>query len=344
MKFLGLITAFAAVADASHATCATATVATDGDVTNSTFPAHTTAPASQDAPFTTLCGGNDLYQDFFWTYTATCTGVGLVTFSGNVNMSSITLAVTTGTCAAPVLAGQSESSGDYLQADMTMDCDWDTMSLDDLSGEYVQRHQFAATLGTTYTVAAGRRSSSNITGSEPGEEFFKTLIQCSAPASNDCAVPSPITEGAVSFSNIGGAAQSDCTGGNDVFLEYEAPCTGSVNFTMVGGSGYQGEDLEMGIYTGCGGDADLKVCQDDPAIVYANASITDDSFGTNQGLGSAGSMDGVQKGSKYIIKVGSYSSAVAPFIFHVSGCDGDDSTSSASALAAPLLALVALLF
>lgn len=261
-------------------------------------------------------------------------------------MSRITLAVTKGTCEVPVLAGQSDSSSAYLEADMSNSCD-DTSPFCSDEGICSQRHQFVAELGQVYTFAAARYNSNNITGNFPGEEFFETVVQCSAPASNDCAAPTEVEEGIFTYSNLGGAASSECTNGNDVFLEYTATCTGSVNFTMVPGpgyDGYHGEDLKMGFYTACGSE-NIVVCQDDPAQINANASTVEEDWGPTRGPNNAGLVGGVTKGTKYTLQVGSYGSDVAPFVFVISPCEGDGSDpSSAVTLAAPLVALFAMLF
>lgn len=351
MKFFGAIVAMTGV-QAAHKVCSLAAVAEDGVPIPTTLPNVTVFNGTNgnDAPFEALCGGD--YQDFFFKYTATCSGAGLVSFWGNVNVTTLDVGVFTGTCAAPVLAGRSSSQNSYALTDMTNGCTSsgrDTTVTADGTFQ-VQYHQFVAVLGTEYIIRASKWSSSNPTW---GEDKYDTMFQCSAPASSDSDAPTEVEEGTFTYSNLGGSSSGQCTGGHDVFLEYEATCTGSVNFTMIGGAGYQGEDLEMAVYDGGFQITDQEkfTCQDDPAIVYANASATSDDWGTagsdgigrNQGLAGAGLMGGVKKGNKYTIQVGGYgTSQVSPFVFEISECVGDGSSSGAATLAVPFFGLLAL--
>jgi hypothetical protein len=332
------IAALAGVATAAHVDCSAAKVLVNLVTVNSTF-ATTIAENPVDPLFQTACGAN-FYRDFYYKYTATCNGVGLVSLQGNENVTRVRLGVFTGTCAAPVQAGISSTSNRYAATDMTpIDCT--SPSFEGSAAIRVQNSQFIAVMDTEYIISIGSLSDTNFTGN--GDSFFDLNVGCAAPASNDPAAATPVLEGTSVFSNIDGAVAgvrpSGCQS-NAVYMDYTATCTGSVIFSFVpppcsgACDGFHGEDLKIGLYEGVLTDDD--VCQDDPAYIYANATAADDWSPPGGGGFLKG---GVTSGTKYTVVGASYSSAKSPFVLLISPCEGD--TGAASTVGVSMAALVA---
>lgn len=330
------IAALVAATNAAHAVCAEAVVLANLVTANSTF-----SDANMVDPiFQTQCGA-DFYRDLYFKYTATCTGVGLISTTGGANKTDAMIGVFTGTCAAPVQQKVSSLENVYTDASMLAECT--KPPTEGSSTEVVQNAQFMAVTGTEYIIAVGTFNAENMTGN--GDSFFEITVGCAAPASNDPTAPTVVTTGVSAYSNVGGLSAgvrpSGCDS-NAVYMEYTAPCTGTVVFSLVpppcsgACDGFHGEDLKIGMYNGAMVDDD--VCQDDPAYIYANATA-DATWSPPDGAKFNG---GVVEGEVYIVTASSYSSDIAPFVLLISACDGESAgTSGATAVGVSVAALLA---
>jgi hypothetical protein len=155
----------------------------------------------------------------------------------------------------------------------------------------------------------------------------QAIAQCSAcdfpsPANDDCTAAESLEDGVTQFSSVGastdGPDEPDCIGlaetvENDLWYEYEASCSGSLSVQTCG----SGFDTVLAVYEGCG-------CPASPSLACDDDSCT----GT---LHSAVNIDGVEAGSCYTIRVGSFNPLVTGFGTIEADCVADyESCSSAS--------------
>lgn len=227
--------------------CANAIDIFDGPTPFSTVGASTDGAGS---PTCNFFGNNQIAQDIWFNYQATCSG----TISINTCGSSFDTKLA-------IYDGLDCPSGEPLA------CNDDSCAVQ-------SQISAAVTEGSLYKIRVGGYQAATGTGT--------ITITCGGGGGGDndlCANSVEIFEGATAFSTVGattdGPPSPDCTFfgdaqvNQDIWYHYQATCTGNLNVSLCG----SGFDTKLAVYDGNSCVGQLLACNDDSCALQSEVNV-----------------------------------------------------------------------